>query len=290
MIKKTSQPRTRRPAKGRGKVPLTYYRSAGGPAQGGKSPFVRAVPKTRLRKYLFGVLDFGVLLLFLGVFVYSLIIKPEPKILANSYTYHPEAAYRQAAREGLKSFTSRNKLTIDEDQIIKNLQSKFPEIADGRLELPVISQVPTLHLTIAEPALVLNTSATGYIISSVGTVVDEAADFSGREGLPVVRDQADFNLKPGNPALSRESTRFIMNVWRYAQASDINIESMALPAVPMELNLKTTDKPYFVKFYLGGDAALQTGQFVAARAQFEKDGISPSEYLDVRVQGKIFYK
>jgi hypothetical protein len=290
MIRKSLQPRTRQPAKGRAKVPLTYYRSAGGAAQDDKSPFIRSKPKTRVRKYLLGALDFGVLLLFLAIFIYSLIIRPEPKIAANSYTYHPAATYQQAAQEQLKSLTSRNKLTINEDQIIKNLQSEFPEIANARLELPVISQIPTLHLTIAEPALVLKNNKSSYIVSSIGTVVDKAEGFSRSKELPSVEDQADFDLKPGSPAFSRESTSFIVDVWRYTKASNINVASMVLPVRPMELNLKTTDKPYFVKFYLGGDAVLQTGQFVAARNQFEKDGVNPSEYLDVRIQGKIFYK
>lgn len=290
MIKKSSQHRARQSTTAKGRVPLTYYRSAGDTTKKGDSPFVRVKPKTHLRKYLIGALDVGVLALFLAVFIYSLLIRPEPNISASSYTYHPATTYRQAAEEQLESFTSRNKFTINEARIIKNLQAKFPEIANGSLELPVVSQIPTLHLTIAEPALVLKNNTANYIVSSVGTVVDEVENYKNQKQLPIVEDQADFDLEPGSPALSRESTIFIMDVWRYTKAANINIESIILPVLPMELNMKAADKPYFVKFYLGGSAALQTGQFLAARTQFEKEGVSPLEYLDVRVQGKIFYR
>jgi len=41
---------------------------------------------------------------------------------------------------------------------------------------------------------------------------------------------------------------------------------------------------------MGGDALVQTGQFLAARKEFDISKKQPPEYLDVRVSGKIFYK
>lgn len=291
MIKKSSPQRIRTSVRKKsGKVPLTYYRSASGKTNGDKSPFVRNKPKSKLKKYLFGILDLLFITLLLVFFFYSLIVAPIPSISASTYTYHPAQVYKQAAERELKSFSSRNKLTIDEKQIIKKLQQIFPEIVGGNVELPVISQTPKIHLNISEPAFVLKSSNGSYIINSNGIVVGEASNFPAFKKLPIVEDHAIFKLQKGSPALSTSSTKFIKNVWHYSQKTNLAIASMILPALPMELNLKTADKPYIIKFYLGGDAALQTGQFLAARKQFEKDNINPQEYLDVRVQGKIFYK
>jgi hypothetical protein len=70
----------------------------------------------------------------------------------------------------------------------------------------------------------------------------------------------------------------------------VSIKSLTLPKSVQELDLHTSDRTYFVKFYLGGDALQQTGQFLAARHQFDITNSQPAEYLDVRVAGKIFYK
>jgi hypothetical protein len=70
----------------------------------------------------------------------------------------------------------------------------------------------------------------------------------------------------------------------------VTITSLSLPSKPSELDLRTKDRPYFVKFYMGGDALTQAGQFLAARAQFDRQNHQPADYLDVRVAGKIFYK
>jgi hypothetical protein len=63
-----------------------------------------------------------------------------------------------------------------------------------------------------------------------------------------------------------------------------------LPPKAQELDLRASDQSYYVKFYLGGDAMIQTGQYLAARQKFAQTKQQPGEYLDVRVSGKIFYK
>jgi hypothetical protein len=63
-----------------------------------------------------------------------------------------------------------------------------------------------------------------------------------------------------------------------------------LPSTAEELDIHTPDRPYYVKFYLAGDALLQTGQYLASRHQFDTTNSQPAEYLDVRIPGKIFYK
>lgn len=281
----------RRPeSKTTGKVPMTYYRSSSGTGSNPKSPFIRKKPPARVKKFLFGTLDIVVIVVLLGAFLYSLIISDEPSIAATSYKYRSSEIYKQAVEAELQSLNSRNKLTIDEQRIVENLQMLFPEILEGDVELPVISQKPIVYLTIAEPAFVLKSNGSSYIVASSGMVVGEASKFTQFINLPYVDDQSDFEIEVGQPAFSSESAMFIEDVWRNVDSANVEISSLVLPALPMELNLRTSDKPYFVKFDLSGDSSLQVGQFLAARQQFQKDGTTLADYLDVRVQGKIFYK
>jgi len=90
--------------------------------------------------------------------------------------------------------------------------------------------------------------------------------------------------------VSASSAKFINTVIAQSKRANVPIVSFVLPNTAQEVDLRTSDKPYYVKFYLGGDALIQTGQFLAARHQFDATNSQPSEYLDVRVAGKIFYR
>jgi cell division septal protein FtsQ len=70
----------------------------------------------------------------------------------------------------------------------------------------------------------------------------------------------------------------------------ISEPSFFLRSGDKEYLIDASGRPYFVKFYLGGDSAVQIGQFLAARHQFDQKNSQPTEYLDVRVGGKVFYK
>ena len=65
---------------------------------------------------------------------------------------------------------------------------------------------------------------------------------------------------------------------------------MTLPPAASELDVKIAGKPYFVKFNLqADDARRQAGTFLATQAQLQRKGITPAQYIDVRVEGRAYY-
>lgn len=265
----------------------TYYRND---SPEGESPFKRRAPKRNLRKYLFGAADIILVMAVVFGLIYSLIVRPEPKLIANSQSFHSLEDYRKGAADQLGRVGNRNKITFNEQTIAKNLQKQFPEISDVQIELPLFSQRPTIRLTISAANFYLNSQGKSYIIDSAGRAVAYASSLPSIKGLPVVQDNSGFKTSLGQQVLSAESVTFINNVIAQCQHAGINIGSMSLPAVPQELDLRTTDQSYYVKFYLGGDLLEQAGQFLASRNHFDQTHQPPSQYLDVRVPGKIFYK
>src|SRR5207302_459575 len=101
-------------------------------------------------------------------------------------------------------------------------------------------------------------------------------------------DQSGFKTQAGQPALSSQAVNFIKNIITQCHGAKVPVASLTLPKTAQELDFKAADRPYFVKFYLGGDPVLETGQFLAARHRFDQTG-QPTSYLDVRVNGKIYF-
>lgn len=269
------------------RVPLTnYYR--GTPKS--SSPFQKKVPTKLWSARLAKAVDLLIILVVLFCAVYSLSVKPNPKVIVSSNIYRPTSSYVDAAEKGMSSFKDRNKLTFNQTDLVSRLQSQFPEIANANVELPLFGQRPVIRLSIAIPKFILENQGTRYVVADSGVVVAEAMNFADDDSLPVVVDQSGFSARVGKAVLGANQVNFINQVVLQCQRANVPISTLSLPAQAQELDLKTKDQSYLVKFYLGGDPLVETGQFLAARAQFARDHHSPSKYLDVRIAGKIFYK
>lgn len=283
-----SRPRTWQNSTRVSRTPITSYYS--GKSSGGRSPFEKKPKKRRSRKLAFGILDILIIGLILFGLIYALIVKPQPRVIANDLSYHSRDTYRVALAKKLGEFKNRNKMTLDAQGIEESMKKQFPEIADVSVQLPLFGQSPTVKLAVAAPTFFLTSEGKVYIVNSAGIAVNRSEELPNVKDLPQVLDQSGFPISKGTQALGGSAVGFIRAVLSQSERSKVPIKSLSLPPAAQELHVRTQDTPYLVKFYLGGDARTQIGQFLAARAQFAKSGINPSEYLDVRVQGKIFYR
>ncbi len=66
---------------------------------------------------------------------------------------------------------------------------------------------------------------------------------------------------------------------------------MTLPVGTSELDVRLAGQPYSVKFNLeSGTARQQAGTFLATESKLKSQNVTPAEYIDVRVDGRAYYK
>jgi hypothetical protein len=283
----TNQPRQVRNQTAKRSNVTTYYRAESQPAA---SPFAKETSKKPVRRYVFGVLDILLLIAGIAALLYSLMINSSVKVVASSSAYHDKSLYRSAASAQLGRLNNRNKITFNQQAMAQALQHQFPEIMAVQTELPLFSERPTVRLAIAQPNFFLSSQGHEYVVSADGRNVDLVKDLPQIKGLITIQDQSGYQTTVGQQVLSSNSVKFINTVIAECHRSGIPVKSLTLPKNPQELDLRTKDQPYYVKFYLDGDPLVESGQFLAARAHFKENNQSPSQYLDVRVTGKIFYQ
>lgn len=291
MLSRKNKTRRREPNLS-GRPAMTYYRS--GPADT-PSPFKKSEKLKKHKSAAGRIFDWAVILAAIAFVVYALTLGSNPKTVVDSTAYHQAAVYNDAADQIASGLKYRNKLTFDDSSLAAELKKRFPEVSGVSSDISLLSREPKLHISVAKPSLLfLGTAGTfgadwRMVIDANGTVVGDAKDFPNIKDLPTIFDDTGFGARKGEAALSRSDVDFILTVIAQAKRASVPIKSLTFPQSAQELDIRTKDKPYFVKFYLGGDPLVQSGQFLAARHRFDQQNKQPNKYLDVRVSGKIFY-
>src|SRR3990167_2314661 len=222
--------------------------------------------------------------------IWHLIVGPPAKLTVNDTVYHDKKIYQDYLDGQLRKFFNRNKLTFNAAGLSSDLTKQFPELSQVAITLSFFADNPKVNLTVAKPVLLLSAQTGSYVVNEKGVVVDLEAGFAGSQKLINVSDESGLEISRGKTILNPQAINFINDLNSFLTRHSVPVKSFSLPAKAQELYLYTTDTGYYVKFNLGGNLAAQASQLLAVRNQFTGDGTQPSQYLDVRVQGKAFYR
>ncbi len=308
--RKSSTTDLRQPSQGLGRSRgLEYYgspRARFGTGQKQPAPRPKAAgpdqTKTQSASKPKRLLAFGVaLILALGA-LYDLTLSSNPKVAvlnnASSLAVNflqPISVYASAAKQMLDgSIMSRTKLTINAAKIEKKLEAKFPELSNVTIGLPLIGRQPTVNLMLASPALILISQNGGtYVLGATGKSISQISSTQASTiKLPIVYDQSGLNAAAGRSVLTGPDLSFIDLVDAAFTSSKFKIQSLTLPPASGELDVRLVGEPYFVKLNLYDNASgkQQVGAFLATAQYLAGKGITPSQYVDVQVPGRVYYK
>jgi hypothetical protein len=202
--------------------------------------------------------------------------------------------YTQAVVKQLSSsIWNHNKITVNTEHINQLLAAQFPELTSVSMTLPLVSHRPVIYLRAAEPALILHTGSGSYVLDITGKALLSGAvpPAVTKLNLPTLTDQSGLVIIVNHEALRSSDVRFIQTVMAELQAHGLTPNSFILPAASSELDVHLLGQPYFIKFNLqADDARQQVGTFLAVQAHLKGQNSLPSAYVDVRVDGRAYYK
>lgn len=252
-------------------------------------------PKRKIRwHYLPSVVAALALLVSLG---YILTLGVSPKVILaekdHRLALRPIEAYQQAAQQLLAhSWFNRNKLTVDTGQVERGLRQQFPELDEVAVTLPLIGHRPVIELATVQPALLMTSNHNVYLVASNGKVVASGSetDVKGAADLPVLIDKSNVTINPGQSALPTDQVDFVLAIVAQFKAQHMSITSLTLPPAPNEIEARLKGLAYYIKFNTMLNARQQVGTFLAARQKIIRDHTTVGQYMDVRVDEKVFYK
>ena len=246
---------------------------------------------------------FGLVIVALAVVIAAgntLRLSPHAKVdslnePAASFLLHDQKAYESAANRYLsESVWNGNKITVNTDAVAAKLQKDFPELTSVSIALPLVGHRPVVYIRAAAPRLLLTTnSGQSFVVDENGKALIAAARVANIAALklPVVDDESGIRLTEGSTVLSSSSVSFMRIVLAELAAQQVHTQRLTLPAAASEFDVYPVGEPYFVKFNMQSDSALQqAGAYLATIGRLKEQGITPTQYIDVRVDGRAYYK
>jgi len=259
-----------------------------------------AVPESARRVGRFWLQRAGLLILVIAVgasVVNILSLSDQAKVVrlgSSEQLLRPATDYESAASQVLAtSVWNRNKITVNTSQVSRRLLNRFPELTDVSVTVPLLAHQPIVYITPAQPSLVLVAANGAFLIGDRGKALLSAPNPAAlnQPKLPIVTDQSGYQAQVNRQALSGSSIRFIQVAVAELAAKQYAVAGLDLPAGSSELDVHLTGQPYMVKFNLQSDDARgEAGTFLATIAQLHRQNVTPSQYVDVRVDGRAYYK
>lgn len=279
-----------------------YSQRSAEPAALGRQVFREALyARTAKRAARYWAQRFGLLVAIAAIIVATVSImslSTDPKVMpldaSSGLFLHSMSAYEQAARQLFdESILNHNKLTVDTNGISAQLKRQFPELSVVNITLPLVGHRAIIYVAGAQPALLLQTNdGRSFVVDETGrAIATSGAAMTSSLHLLNIRDNSGTDVRIGQPAVASKTVAFIETVQYQMEQKGLGVSAYDLPAGTDELDMYLDGRHYFVKFNLASGTALQqAGTFLAVKHNLEEQGIAPASYIDVRVDGRAYYK
>lgn len=208
-----------------------------------------------------------------------------------------QQAYKEMSDDFLRSsLLSRTKLTLRTNAFAEDFLATFPEVAAIEVRLQAFDDRPNVTVIPRTPRYVLEDSrANGdaLLVDEQGVAMARFSERLDLDNLVMIDDFVADDDELGAQVLPRETMLFIEGLL-YQMAEQLDIDeseiTLALPALANELHLQLPGDDFIGKFDITKLVRQQAGAFIATREQLSGDGATPEEYIDARVEGRVFYR
>ncbi len=167
----------------------------------------------------------------------------------------------------------------------------YLESADlGIKQASVQSQLPhTLVVTIQErqPTLNWRTGGVTYLLDSNATVIGPTTPEYAK--LPTVTDSSNLPVKAGDRVAPTQFVVFCATLAHLLPATGYSVTTMTVPESTSEVYV-TTQNGLVLKFDTTRSAEEEIGDLKAVQAELSAAHVTPTQYIDLRIPNKAYYK
>ncbi len=182
-----------------------------------------------------------------------------------------------------KNVLGESIIFLDTNEVKKQIGILYPNVG----EVSIIRGIPdTIKINVIEyePKLVWTTNAQKYLVNNEGKVFRQ---FTEELDLPVIIDGKNLTIDLNQQVVSKTFIDFITD-YNKKMLEDLNIEVLyyEIDSTIFQISAYTNQG-----WYLKLDTTRSSGEQVQALTELLKDHRGEiSQYADLRVEGKVYYK
>jgi len=238
-------------------------------------------------------------LVILGTLFYITTLNDNPQIIVDNNTssvdfLHTKQQYQQTIKTILSSsFLNKSKFTIDSNAIARQFEADYPELDSATVIIPITGHKLQLVIKASTPVLNLQNSTGYYLLSDEGVVIKKFSSLTDMNSTKLVTltDQSNSPAYLGKGFISSETTAFIQNIIFQYSKKGIAIAGMSLPNSPYEIDVQSRGQNFIAKYNLLNSSNYQIGIYFSILNYLKTNNLPmPTQFIDLRVSGKAFYK
>lgn len=247
-------------------------------------------PKTKFSpKKLIRPIIIGIVLLILG---YSVIASSLFRIkniqVAGNQTLSETTIRDQVTAIIGDSPISQNILFVSANNIESQLKKNNYQVSGVKIERLYFN---TLKITITEqkPSILWRSGNNLSIITENGRGFIGEPNDELKKNLPTVEDLSNLPVKEGDKVVSQDFVKFVNEVNTILPQNGISISNTQIEETTTEITV-ITKEGYKIRFDTTRPFTEQMSDLKAVLDSLKTQGKKPTQYIDLRVNGKVFYK
>lgn len=279
----------------------SYYRPA---RNSSVNPVVKATKNVGLAKQpiiaglnISKLINYLIVACFMGLIFFATTLSADTdiKVTKESFSYRDPVIYKKVSTDILKkNLLGRSKLFFRSSEFEEKMRQEFPEIDKIEAIVPLGGRNLTVAMHLSSPLAIAYSGNQNGILDSAGVLV--TASIPDQQDLLKVRFATpQQNFQVGSRILTSNEVEQL-NLLSY----ELSMMPLGIDKKPLEIaealfsiddgqiEVKLKNKPYFLKLSTYSDAREQVGAVKAILQKLDREGLTPTNYVDVRVPGRVF--
>lgn len=175
------------------------------------------------------------------------------------------------------------------------LKNEYPEIERISFSTRPFSPVLKTDIRFRKPVFTWHdASGEQQFVDQNGVLFSKNLDpAANTDKLIAIEDQSGVVLEAGSSVLTENLIQFVGQLHGKVPAlygPNSRVERVIIPRSTREVQLQVSGLPYRIKFNSARDLEQQVGELGTLLKYLSANNITPSEYIDLRVEHKAFYR
>lgn len=234
----------------------------------------------------------AIVVLALALLAYAIIASSLFKIhtiqVDGAFTLSNESIRQQAKDVITSSPLTQNIIFVPTGKISDELKKQNYQIAQAEVTRSGLNSI-TIKITEQKPSILWSSGNTLSVIGANGHAYDGEITTIMKEKLVTVVDTTNLPVKKGEKVVSQEFVDFINKLNEQLPNMGVAVKQYQIGDTTTELQAITV-AGYHIRFDTTRPVEEQLQDLSAVLAQMKKQGKKAVEYIDLRINGKVFYK